>query len=159
MPPHIRSRSMSSATPRSTRRSAVRARQAGVSLLEALAATAFLGVALLAFAANSISLTRSAKTADSTSAAHALAQEQLERLRSMPLGAAGLAPGAYTDAGNPLTADGLAGGIFSRTWTVSANNTPTWGLKTVTVAVAWTDPSATHTTRVAAFVRCATIPC
>lgn len=150
---------MSWLRPSSARRRAGRAHEAGVSLLEALAATAFLGVALLAFAANSVSLTRSAKTADSTSAAHALAQEQLERLRSMPLGAAGLAPGTYTDAANPLTADGLADGIFTRTWTVSANNSPTWGLKTVTVTVAWTDPTATHSTRVAAFVRCATIPC
>jgi Tfp pilus assembly protein PilV len=139
-----------------TRRSTA---ERGVSLLEALAATAFLGVALLGFAANSVSLTRSAKTADSTSAAHALAQEQLERLRSMPLGAAGLVPGAYTDASNPLTADGLAGGTFERSWVVSANDTPTWGLKTVTVTVQWTDPTATHATRLAAFVRCSNIPC
>jgi Tfp pilus assembly protein PilV len=157
MPPPTPSPSMSSASPPSTdpRRRRVR----GVSLLEALAATAFLGVALLAFAANSVSLTRSAKTADSTSAAHALAQQELERLRSMPLGAAQLVPGPYADADNPLTAVGDTDGIFTRTWTVSANDVPSWGLKTVTVTVQWTDPTATHTTRVAAYVRCANIPC
>jgi Tfp pilus assembly protein PilV len=148
---------MSSATLPSTdpRRRA----QRGISLLEALAATGFLGIALLGFAANSISLTRSAKTADSTSAAHALAQQELERLRSMPLGAAALIPGTYQDANNPLTADGLAGGTFERAWVVSGNDVPTWGLKTVTVTVQWTDPTATHATRIAAYVRCSTIPC
>jgi Tfp pilus assembly protein PilV len=149
---------MCSATRRSTDPTRRRAER-GVSLLEALAATAFLGVALLGFAANSISLTRSAKTADSTSAAHALAQQELERLRSMPLGAAALAPGAYQDATNPLTADGLAGGTFERSWVVSANDVPTWGLKTVTVTVQWTDRSGDHATSLAAYTRCTTIPC
>src|SRR5881396_2598972 len=121
---------MCSARPRSARRAA-----RGFSLLEAVAATAFLAVALLAFAANSISLTRNEKSADSTSAAHALAQQKLEQLRSMPLGAPGHVTGNYSDG--VLKADGTAGtgAIFTRTWTVSAGNAPTWGLKTVTVRV------------------------
>ena len=130
----------------------------GISLLEALAATAFLGVALLAFANNSISVTRTAKAADDTSAAHALAQQKLEQLRSLPLGSATLNPGSYTDAVTPMHADGTAGGFFRRAWTVSANNVPTFGLRTVTVTVTWTD-SRTHSTRVAAYVRCSVIPC
>ncbi len=60
--------------------------------------------------------------------------------------------------GNPLRADGTPGGKFNRSWSVSANNSPTWGLKTVTVTVAWTD-SRSHSTSVAAYVRCANIPC
>jgi len=79
---------MCSARPRSARRAA-----GGFSLLEAVAATAFLAVALMAFAANTIWLTHDEKTADSTSAAHALAQQKLEQLRSTPLGAAAVAPG------------------------------------------------------------------
>src|SRR6266516_3905541 len=127
---------MCSARPRSARRSA-----GGFSLLEAVAATAFLAVALMAFAANTIWLTHDEKTADSTSAAHALAQQKLEQLRSMPLGA-----------------DGTAGGTFTRTWTVSANNSPTFGLRTVTVRVSWRD-TRLHTTTLAAYIRCSTIPC
>ena len=143
----------------SARRPSTRRRSSGgFSLIEALAAAVFVGVALLAFAANSISLTRTEKSADSTSAAHALAQQTLEQLRSLPLGAAQLAAGNYSDNGNPLKADGTNGGIFSRTWNVSAANTPGFGLRTVTVTVTWRDPRQ-HTTRLAAYVRCSVIPC
>src|SRR2546427_3282087 len=123
---------MCSARPRSAKRAA-----RGFSLLEAVAATAFLAVALMAFAANTIWLTRDEKSADSTSAAHALAQQKLEQLRSTPLGAAAVAPGIYIDPTNPLQADGTAGGTFTRRWTVSGNDQPTFGLRTVTVTVSW----------------------
>ena len=139
------------------RRSTRRATR-GLSLLEALAATGFLAIALFAFGSNSVSLTRNAKNADSVGAATALAQQKLEQLRSMPLGAAQLASGQYYDASNPLKADGTGGGVYSRSWTVSSNDTPSLGLKTVTVTIAWTD-SRPRTTRVAAYVRCSTIPC
>ncbi len=145
---------MCSARPRSARRAA-----RGFSLLEAVAATAFLAVALMAFAANTIWLTRDEKSADSTSAAHALAQQKREQLRSTPLGAAEVNPGPnYTDPANPLRADGTAGGTFTRTWTVSANNSPTFGLRTVTVRVSWRD-TRLHVTTLAAYIRCSTIPC
>ena len=144
---------MCSARRRSTRRGT-----RGFSLIEALAASAFVAVALLAFAANSISLTRNEKTADSTSAAHALAQQKLEQLRSMPLGATELNPGIYYDPGNKLKADGTSGGSFDRSWSVSQKDVPRFGLKTVTVTVAWTD-SRSHSTQVASYVRCSTIPC
>ena len=116
-----------------------------------------LATVLFGFSANSISLTRLAKAADGTSVAAALGQQKLEQLRSLPLGAAQLAPGQYADA-QTLRADGAAGGPFSRAWTVSAKDTPRLGLKTVTVDVTWTDSRA-HTSRIAAYVRCSTVPC
>lgn len=139
------------------RRSASR-RTRGLSLLEALAGTTFLSVALLGLASSSISLTRQAKTADSLSAATALAQERLEQLRSMPLDAPQLAPGRYDDPDNPLRANGTPGGRFNRSWTVSPKDTPRFGLKTVVVTLTWTD-SRPQTTRLAAYVRCSTLPC
>lgn len=146
---------MCSVERRSTKRRATR----GVSLLEALAATAFVSCALLAFAGNSVSLTRNLKSADATAAGTALALQKLEQLRSMPLGAAELAtPGLFYDNANPLKADGTTGGIYHRSWTVSQKDTPRFGLKSITVSVDWTD-SKSHTTRVAAYVRCSTIPC
>jgi len=145
---------MCSARPRSAKRAA-----RGFSLLEAVAATAFLAVALMAFAANTIWLTRDEKSADSTSAAHALAQQKLEQLRSTPLGAPEVAAGIIrNDPANPLRADGTAGGNFTRKWQVSGNNQPTFGLRTVTVTVSWTD-SQFHKTTLAAYIRCSTIPC
>ena len=144
---------MSSARRRSARHGA-----RGFSLLEAVAATSFLALALMAFAANTISLTHNEKSADSTSAAHALAQQKLEQLRSTPLGAAAVAPGIYIDPTNPLQADGTAGGTFTRRWTVSGNDQPTFGLRTVTVTVSWRDTQS-HTTTLAAYIRCSSIPC
>jgi hypothetical protein len=41
---------------------------------------------------------------------------------------------------------------------VSAKDTPVFGVKTVTVTVAWRD-SNDHETSVAAYVRCSTVPC
>lgn len=126
-------------------------------MLEALAAIGLVSIGLLAFASNAVSLTRNAKTSDSVGAATGLALQKIEQLRSMPLGAAQLVTGQYSDPGT-LRADGNANGPYSRSWRVSAINTPTWGLKTVTVTVSWRD-SAARSTRVAAYVRCSTIPC
>jgi len=135
-----------------------RVRARGFSLVEALAAATLLAAAMMALNMTSISLARGTKTADSYSAATALATEQLEIVRAMPLGAAGHTPGSYASANNPLTAGGLAGGKFTRTWTVSAKDTPANGLKTVTVTVSWTD-TTTHTMQLAGYVRCSTVPC
>ena len=135
-----------------------RARSRGFSLLDALAGLTFIAVSLLGLSAASVSLTRNAKGADSTSAATALAQQKLEQLRSMPLGAAELQPGIYYDPANRLKADGTSGGTFDRSWTVSQKDIPRFGLKTVTVTVAWTD-SRSHQTQVASYVRCNAAPC
>jgi len=141
------------------RRSADRRRSAGFSLLDAVGAAAFLSVSLLGLSMTTVSLTRNAKGADNASVATALAQQKLEQLRSMWLGAAALQSGTYTDAGNPLKPDGTAGsGRYNRSWVVSAKDTPRLGLKTVTVTVSWTD-SRTHSTQVASYVRCSAIPC
>jgi len=142
----------------SARRRSARHGARGFSLLEAVAATSFLALALMAFAANTISLTHNEKSADSTSAAHALAQQKLEQLRSLELGALQLAPGIYLDPANPLQADGTAGGTFTRRWVVSGNDSPASGLRTVTVTVSWRD-TRVHTTTLASYVRCSAIPC
>jgi len=130
----------------------------GSSVIEALGTIALIGIAVGGFAVNSVSLTRIDKTADSVTAATALAQEQLEALRALPLGAAQLLPGVYADPSNPLAANGNAGGPFTRTWTVSGNDIPRAGLRIVMVRVAWMDTQP-YTIRVAAYVRCDTIPC
>ena len=143
----------------SARRRSARHGARGFSLLEAVAATSFLALALMAFAANTISLTHNEKSADSTSAAHALAQQKLEQLRSLELDAPQLAPNtSYVDPANPLQADGTAGGTFTRRWVVSANDSPAPGLRTVSVTVTWRD-TRLHTTTLASYVRCSAIPC
>ena len=127
-------------------------------MIEALGATSLVCGALLGLAMGAINVSRTAKTADSTAAVTALATEKLEQLRSMPLDAAAFVPGIYYDPANPLTADGVMGGIYRRRWQVSAKDTPSFGVKTVTVTVSWRD-SNDHATSVAAYVRCSTVPC
>jgi Tfp pilus assembly protein PilV len=143
---------------RSAERALARRLERGISMLEALAAAGFLSVALLGLGANTVGITRSAKTADGVAAANALGVQKLEQLRSMPLGAVQLGSGQYYDSANPMQADGTGGGVYSRSWTVSQKDYPRWGLKTVTVTVSWQD-SRPHFTRVAAYVRCSAIPC
>jgi hypothetical protein len=118
----------------------------------------FVAVAFLGFATNTIAVARSYTTSQNAAAATALAQEQLEALRTLPIGAAGLTSGTYQDPGNPMTADGGPNGMFSRSWTVSAPDAPGIGLKAVTVRVGWIDHHE-HQTTVSAYVRCSTVPC
>ena len=145
---------MYSDTRRSSRARGVR----GFSLLEALGATALVAGALLGLGMGAINVSQNSKSADATAAGTSLAMEKLEQLRSMPLDAAAFVPGIYYDPANPLTADGVMGGIYRRRWQVSAKDTPSFGVKTVTVTVSWRD-SNDHATSVAAYVRCSTVPC
>jgi hypothetical protein len=127
-------------------------------MIEALGATSLVCGALLGLAMGAINVSRTAKSADSTAAATALAIQKLEQLRSMPLDATAFVPGIYYDSKNPMTAEGVMGGEYRRRWIVSAKDTPRFGVKTVTVAVTWRD-SKDHETKVAAYVRCSTVPC
>jgi len=140
----------------SVARSSADRRRAGFTMVESLAATALLGATLLALGGASVSLTRTMKASDSTSVAQALAQQKLEELRGMPLGALQVRSGTYADP-QRLRADGTPGGSFARSWRVSAPNVPLIGVKTIVVTVAWTD-SRPRSTRLAAYVRCQ-IPC
>lgn len=136
-----------------------RKRQRGFSLLEALVASSILAVPFLAFTMVSIALARGTKTADSLSAATALAQETIEQVRSQPLGTVSQnTAGTLNDASNPIRADGTAGGIFTRSWTISNRDIPTFGLRTLTVTVSWNDPLP-HSMQLASYLRCSTVPC
>jgi len=117
-----------------------------------------MSVGVLGLSASAIELTRTAKWADMAAAATALSTQQLELLRSMPLGSAGHATGAYTTGGT-MKADGSANGPFTVYWAVSANDTPSWGLKTVTVTTAWTQYGSARSVQTGALVRCSTTPC
>jgi hypothetical protein len=134
-----------------------RRRQRGFSLIEAVMTTGLVTVGLLGLQASTLLLTRLAKAADYTSASTGLAAKQLEILRSMPLDANGHIPGSY--GGGSYSPNGNAGGPISIAWSVSANDTPRPGLKTVTVIAAWTDGLGPHTDVVAGYVRCSTVPC
>ena len=139
------------------RRSAKRKNQRGVSLIEALVTMGIMSVGVLGMSASAIELSRTAKWADMSSAATARATEQLELVRSMPLGSPGDATGSYS-AGT-MQASGAANGPYTVAWVVSAKDTPWNGLKTVTVTTSWTQYNKARTVRMGALVRCTTTPC
>jgi Tfp pilus assembly protein PilV len=125
--------------------------------MEALAATALMGVGLLGLSASSVMLARASKTSDMTAAATALTVERIELLRSLPLDSAGHNPGSYS--GGALNANGTSGGPYNVAWVVSPETAPLWGLKTITVTTSWTQQGTARQVRVAALVRCSNTPC
>ena len=128
-----------------------------MSLVEALVTMSILSIGVLGMSASSIELGRTAKWADMSSAATSLATKQLEVIRSMPLGSPGHTSGSYT-AGS-MQADGTASGPYTVSWVVSANDSPTWGLKTVTVTTSWTQYNTARQVQIGALVRCSKTPC
>jgi prepilin-type N-terminal cleavage/methylation domain-containing protein len=139
------------------RRSAKRRTQRGLSLIESLVTLGIMSVGVLGLSMSSIQLGRTAKWADMSSAATALANERLENLRSQPLGSAAHTPGNYS--GGTMQANGSANGPYTITWVVSANDTPTWGLRRVTVTAAWTQYTSSRQVQVGALIRCSKTPC
>jgi len=126
-------------------------------MIEALVTMTIMSVGVLGLSASAIELSRTAKWADMNAAATGLATKQLELLRSMPLGSASHAAGSYS--GGTMQADGTAGGPYTVTWVVSTKDTPTNGLRSITVTTAWTQYQKARTVQVGALVRCTTTPC
>jgi prepilin-type N-terminal cleavage/methylation domain-containing protein len=139
------------------RRSAKRRNQRGLSLIESLVTMGIMSVGVLGLSASAIELSRTAKWADMSAAATALSSERLELIRSQPLGSALHAPGDYT-AGT-MQADGTADGPYTVSWVVSANDTPTWGLRSVTVTTSWNQYDNARQVQVGALIRCSKTPC
>ena len=116
-----------------------------------------MGVGLLGLSASSLMLARASVAADMTAAATSLTVERIELLRSLPLDSAGHNPGNYS--GGSLNANGTNGGPYNVAWVVSAVDTPTFGLKTITVTTTWTQQGKAHEVHLAALVRCSKTPC
>ncbi len=64
------------------------------------------------------------------SIAATLAEDKIEQIRTLSTIASG--------SDGPFKPDGTSGGIFSRSWTVTANS-PTTGVSRVEVVVSWPD--------------------
>jgi type IV pilus assembly protein PilV len=90
----------------------------GYLLLEILMAVAIFSVGFLAVGTLIISTTRNNTTGNIITQATMLATERLERLKDTT-DIATLAAGTYTDASNPIDDQGNAGGIYTRSWTIS----------------------------------------
>lgn len=108
-----------------------RLRRGGFSLLDVLVGMVILALALfsaLALASNNAHLVSANQN---VAAASLLAQNKMEELRNATY--ASVASGSDTGT---LNAQGGSGGIFTRSWTVTADS-PMVGMKTIIVTVGW----------------------
>jgi prepilin-type N-terminal cleavage/methylation domain-containing protein len=133
--------------------------QSGFSMVEVLASMAIFAVAAVGLVATTVSTTKSNSTSRHTTVASALIQDKIEELRAMDpsLNPADFAPGTHVDAANPMTALGEPGGIYVRSWNVTAN-VPAIGLAEVVVTLAWNTPDGPRSLRAASLL-CQTATC
>ena len=125
----------------STGAARARRRQRGFSLLETLVAISVLSICLLGFSTGTTAILRANQQNNNLTAAAMLAQDKLEELKVVPT-----LPASGTETG--LDADGAAGGIFDRAWTITPNYAAVANLTQIGVTLTWTDHTA-HTLLVA----------
>ena len=106
--------------------------QAGFTIVEVLVALAIFAIGLAGIGSLLGTTVRANGLAAQLTAATQLTQDKLEELRNTPYTA--VASGADSTG---LTETGEAGGIYTRTWTVTTG-TPAATAKTVVVTVGWT---------------------
>lgn len=111
-------------------------RESGLSPIENVVAAVVLAFISLALASSTMHARRVADSSRWLAEATTLAVDKLEELRSLSPGASQLAAAAHSDAANPLRADGVGGGAFTRTWSVTAD-LPVSGMKRIEVTVSW----------------------
>ncbi len=113
------------------------ARGAGAFMtVEAMTAIGLLSIVLLGTAVGADRATRFTEYSKTAATALTLVQDESEQIMAAAAGSAALAAGAHSDASNPITSTGTAGGTYTRTWTVTSNS-PTAGLLSINVQVAW----------------------
>ena len=108
--------------------------QHGGTFIEVLAAVAVFAVVVVGLSPTLLNTRRVADLSKNQSVATTLAEDKIEQIRTLST--------VTSSSDGPLNADGTSGGIFSRSWTVTANS-PTAGISRLEVVVSWRDrPSA-----------------
>jgi type IV pilus assembly protein PilV len=107
-------------------------RAAGFSAVELMVSITVMALLMLGFLTVFPLGMRSVQKGENLSTATSLAQDEMERLKTLPYTDAALTAGNHADPGNPIE------GLFTRTWNVT-NDAPMAGMKTVTVTVVYRD--------------------
>jgi Tfp pilus assembly protein PilV len=117
----------------------------GFSAVELMVAITFFGVMMLGFLTVFPLGLRTVSKGEKLTVATSLAQDELERLKTLPLADADIADGDHADAANPLL------GLYNRTWTVT-DDSPLPGMKRVDLSVAYSDNGIPRTIRVSTYL-------
>ncbi|MCX8071789.1 MAG: type II secretion system GspH family protein [Candidatus Binatia bacterium] len=115
---------------------------AGISTLEVVVALALFAITAAGLAATTINVTNQTARSKIATAANALVEDLMEQLRALDPATKPwqLQAGTYNDPNNPITAGGVSGGKFMRSWTVTPD-TPGLGLARVEVRVVFSGPA------------------
>src|SRR2546421_9490 len=118
--------------------------QQGTTFIEVIAAVSVFALVVSGLSPALLSARKAADLSKNQSIATTLAKDKIEEFRTQTSPAAG----TYNDPNNPLQPGGTTGGIFNRSWTVTAD-TPISGVNRVAVTVQWSDrPAQTSVTLV-----------
>jgi prepilin-type N-terminal cleavage/methylation domain-containing protein len=115
-----------------------RAPDSGFTVVEILVGITILGILMLGFLSVFPMGMRTVNKSEMLSNATGLAQDELERLKTLPAPHPDLTAGNHAHPGNPLS------GVYSITWTV-ADDTPLPEMKTVDMAVNYSDQGTPRT--------------
>ncbi len=114
----------------------------GISTMEVLVALSLFAITAAGLAATTVTVTRQTTRSKLATAANGLVEDLVEQLRALDPATKPwqLQGGTYNDPNNPITASGISGGKFVRSWTVTPN-TPALGLSRVEVRVDFSGPA------------------
>jgi len=110
----------------------------GFTVVELIVGITILGILMLGFLGVFPLGMRTVQKSEMLSSATGLAQDELERLKTLPDAHADLSAGNHAHPANPLD------GVYTLTWTV-ADNAPLADMKTIDVAVNYTDQGIPRT--------------
>ena len=116
----------------------------GFTLVEVMIALFILVTALLGLVSTTVVVVKANSFSKTMSTATTLAKDKLEALKNSSYTA--LASGTdYATASSAVQSSSSSSAMYTRTWTVSADGTPSAGLKTIQVSVVWSWQNANHT--------------
>jgi prepilin-type N-terminal cleavage/methylation domain-containing protein len=104
----------------------------GFSAVELLIAIAMLGILMLGFMSVFPMGIRTVVKGERLTVATSLAQDELERLKTLPDTDADLLQGNHVDPANPIL------GVYTRTWVVT-DNAPMADMKTIAMTISYTE--------------------
>jgi len=130
-------------------RTAQRARRklgdAGFTAVELIVGIVLMGILMMGFLTVFPLGMRSVQKGEGLSQATSLAQDAVERLKQLPRTDPDLVAGTHVDPDNPI------GGVFNRTWDV-VDDTPLAGMKTVTIAIQYSDNGIPRNIRLSTYL-------